>query len=194
MKGKAAEKNRIRAKAYYMIHKDEIKYRRQTPELKARRTTYNRANYLAHRDERKAYRKAYCIAHHDEIKIKKSAADKAYRLAHGDEVKAKKAAYLRRPEVKIRHAASVQKWHFKKKYSLTIFERDALLAKQDGKCAICRSDRFNGPGPCVDHDHVTGNVRGIVCSSCNLVLGCSRDSPLILRLAADYLEIANERQ
>jgi hypothetical protein len=189
-----AEKNRIRATAYYLAHQNEIRMRRQTPEFKARQTAYNRKSYLDHQDERKEYRRLYCIAHHDEIKIKKSAADKAYRLSHGDEVRAKKKAYSRRPGVKERHAANGRKWSLKSKYSMTIADKDALLAKQEGKCAICRSERFNGPGPCIDHDHTTGKIRGILCFNCNFVLGYAHNNPLVLRLAADYLETINGKK
>lgn len=190
MKGKIKEYRR----AYYLTHKDEIRILRQAPEFKTLNKVYNRKSYLAHQDERKEYARLYRIVHHDEIKIKKSAADKAYRLSHGDEVRAKKAAYSRRPTVKERHAANGRKWSLKSKYSMTIADRDALLVKQGGKCAICRSDKFNGPGPCIDHDHATGKVRGILCFNCNFVLGYAHNNSPVLRLAADYLEMVNERK
>jgi hypothetical protein len=46
---------------------------------------------------------------------------------------------------------------------------ESLLAFQDGRCAVCRRV-LNGSGgkkPPVDHDHVTGEVRGILCTNCN---------------------------
>lgn len=58
-----------------------------------------------------------------------------------------------------------------------------------GRCAIC------GEVPdaplCIDHDHKTGRVRGLLCSRCNLALGLVRDDPATLRRAAAYL--ANNR-
>ena len=67
---------------------------------------------------------------------------------------------------------------------------DVRLAEQDGRCAICHTVTPNGPGKIwhVDHDHVTGKARGLVCSACNLMLGHARDDPKVLRAAADYLE------
>ena len=41
---------------------------------------------------------------------------------------------------------------------------------------------------CIDHDHTTGKVRGMLCHDCNTSLGKFRDNPDILRKAADYLE------
>lgn len=41
---------------------------------------------------------------------------------------------------------------------------------------------------CIDHDHSTGKFRGVLCSSCNKMLGGAKDNPEILRLGAKYLE------
>lgn len=73
-------------------------------------------------------------------------------------------------------------------YGLSTGEYDAMLARQDGRCAIChlrpRSKRL-----AVDHDHNTGRVRGLLCGSCNRrLLGAAHDDPAILRRALEYLE------
>jgi hypothetical protein len=73
-------------------------------------------------------------------------------------------------------------------YGLTTEQFDQMLASQDGKCAICRTDKWPGYGPHVDHCHETGRVRGILCGPCNHGLGILRDDPARLRAAADYLE------
>ena len=67
---------------------------------------------------------------------------------------------------------------------------DALLAAQGGRCAICgTSNPGNGFDRLhVDHDHRTGTVRGLLCSACNRGLGCFRDSPALLMVAAQYLQ------
>lgn len=64
---------------------------------------------------------------------------------------------------------------------------DELVAKQDGKCAVCGT----GPGKfrlAVDHCHATGKVRGLLCVTCNLAAGYLRDNPELVRRLADYLE------
>ena len=73
--------------------------------------------------------------------------------------------------------------HVKKKYGLSESEYRAILAAQGGHCAICPStDRL-----VVEHNHDTGEVRGIVCNRCNTALGMSDDSPTRLLALAQYL-------
>jgi hypothetical protein len=78
-----------------------------------------------------------------------------------------------------------------RKYGLTPEGFDALLASQGGRCAICRSKSpksvRNGTW-CVDHDHVTGQVRGLLCSPCNRGVGMLGDDPKVLRAALRYVE------
>lgn len=81
--------------------------------------------------------------------------------------------------------------HFKRKYGLTLAERDAIFASQGFRCAICQTDkpgRAQGWGWHVDHDHATDTVRAILCHHCNIALGAARDNPAILRMMADYIE------
>lgn len=73
-------------------------------------------------------------------------------------------------------------------YGVTPEQYAALLAKQDNRCAICKTDTPNGQGGWhVDHDHTTGAVRGLLCNSCNLMLGQAKDDPDRLRAALAYL-------
>lgn len=60
------------------------------------------------------------------------------------------------------------KW-IKRQYNLTIEEYNKKLELQDYKCAICRKEFKRTP--CVDHDHNTGQIRGLLCHRCNLTLG-----------------------
>ena len=69
-------------------------------------------------------------------------------------------------------------------YGITKERRDALIAEQGGVCAICRT----APAVHVDHDHVFGTVRGVVCFSCNVGIGHFRDDVQLMRRAIDYLE------
>lgn len=79
-------------------------------------------------------------------------------------------------------------------YGVTPERWDAQMDAQDGRCAICRSDEWPAPGrnnkghPHLDHDHLTGVFRGILCGNCNLGMGHFGHDPARLRAAADYLE------
>ena len=60
-----------------------------------------------------------------------------------------------------------------------------MLADQDGKCAICTKPF---PGRiAIDHDHRTGRVRGLLCTSCNTGIGKLGDDPELLLRAISYL-------
>ena len=75
------------------------------------------------------------------------------------------------------------------KYGLTQEAYEGLLEKQNNKCAICLTDTPGGRHNKfhIDHDHVTGRVRGLLCWSCNAGLGQFKDNELLLISAHDYL-------
>ncbi len=77
-----------------------------------------------------------------------------------------------------------REYHLRRRYGITSADYDALVAAQGGVCALCRLR----PPKHVDHDHVTGRVRGALCSGCNQGLGNFRDDAAALRLAAEYVE------
>lgn len=81
----------------------------------------------------------------------------------------------------------------KRLYGMTQDEFEELLASQDYRCAICEEPeraviRGKVADLSVDHCHVTGVVRGLLCHACNVGLGKLQDSPYLLRKGADYLE------
>lgn len=78
-----------------------------------------------------------------------------------------------------------------KRYGLTQESFDQLLAKQGGVCAICaRPDAGSKTASrlYVDHCHNSNRVRGLLCRSCNVMLGCAHDKPELLMKGAAYLE------
>ena len=91
-------------------------------------------------------------------------------------------------ENKERRAPTIQKNNYKKRYGLTIEQKQAMIDAQDGKCAICKSDLETTHNVCVDHCHKTNKIRGILCRKCNLGIGHLNDSPQILKSAQMYLE------
>ncbi len=78
-----------------------------------------------------------------------------------------------------------------RRYGLSASDYDALLAAQEGCCAIChRHAELLGRPLAVDHDHETGRVRGLLCDDCNLGLGKFADRIALLEDAVAYLQNA----
>lgn len=77
----------------------------------------------------------------------------------------------------------------KQQYGMTQAEYDGLVESQGGVCGICRRSPAEAglPRLVVDHDHVTGHVRGLLCTTCNLGLERFRDDPALLASAIRYL-------
>ena len=95
-------------------------------------------------------------------------ASRKYRAKHRDRVLARRK----------------QEDRLKYRYGITRTDHTAMLLKQDGRCAVCGcEDKL-----VVDHDHATGEVRGLLCNGCNVGLGQFRDNPYLLARAADYLK------
>lgn len=77
----------------------------------------------------------------------------------------------------------------KRTYGITYEEYTNLLEKQNYSCSICDSEVSNLKFTklCVDHDHKTGKVRGLLCSKCNHGLGLFNDDTSLLNKAIKYL-------
>jgi hypothetical protein len=86
-------------------------------------------------------------------------------------------------ETHTRLYGGTRQYHLKRRYGLSIADVDAMIEAQGGTCAVCP-----GPPQHVDHDHATGEVRGILCFNCNQALGNARDNPMVLRGLARYLD------
>jgi len=84
--------------------------------------------------------------------------------------------------------------HIRRMYGIDEAGFSELLNQSNGKCAICDKEldvtiRSNRPNKMqIDHDHITGKVRGLLCFTCNTAIGKMQDSPALLRKAASYLE------
>lgn len=75
----------------------------------------------------------------------------------------------------------------KSRFGMSMDDYQALIAKQGGGCAICKTVLEGLRQVHTDHDHGTGLVRGILCQRCNLGLGHFRDDTKLLRAAIGYL-------
>lgn len=75
----------------------------------------------------------------------------------------------------------------KKKFGITIENYNQRLAEQNGLCAVC-GEAETHKRLAVDHNHKTGQIRGLLCGRCNPAVGYLRDSAEIARKIADYLD------
>ncbi len=80
-------------------------------------------------------------------------------------------------------------------YGLSRNAFDAMLAKQSGVCAICHKpethiDKRVGDvrRMTVDHNHVTGSIRGLLCTKCNIVVGMCGEDIEVLKATIVYLQ------
>lgn len=79
------------------------------------------------------------------------------------------------------------------RYGMTVEQYDALFAEQGGRCAACGEPEWiksrNGEPfkLAVDHDHATGRVRGLLCATCNRVVGHLETRPALVDRMVEYL-------
>lgn len=72
-------------------------------------------------------------------------------------------------------------------YGITLSEYENMLKAQNGVCAICFHVSDDGKNLCVDHNHDTGEVRGLLCSKCNTAIGLLKENTDYLLSAIKYL-------
>ena len=87
-----------------------------------------------------------------------------------------------------RKRVSDRKSYLKRKFGISIEDYEYLLAGQGGRCAICGSPPREDIALHVDHEHITGRIRGLLCFRCNNALGDFGDDLHRLNAAAAYLE------
>src|SRR3990167_3365938 len=110
------------------------------------------------REHRRAYKKT----------ISGKIAEKKYRDNHKEEIRT-------RSEI-----------HRLRRYGLTPEKVAELKVLQNNLCLICESSilvKFH-----IDHSHITGKVRGLLCTPCNMGLGLFKDSRKLLERAIEYLK------
>jgi hypothetical protein len=83
---------------------------------------------------------------------------------------------------------------YKRLYGITLQEYECMLKEQDGRCKLCGTTEPGGRGNhfAVDHDHVTNEIRGLLCQKCNQGLGLFCEDPMLLAKAIKYLKGAHD--
>lgn len=124
-------------------------------------------------------------------KERKSAQNKAWRLANkGRDAQSSREWRAANPE-------KVKRMNLRRAFGITVEEAVEIWEKQGCSCAVC-STPVRSPAECgaysdrgtasyVDHNHATGEVRGILCNRCNTGIGLLKDSVANLQAATAYL-------
>ncbi len=145
------------------------KQRAERPdEFKEKQRAQNKAWLAANRDKRRVYEKRRREEHGDKLR--------AYDAKWHREARVKDPLFARRRAI----------WH---NYKITLEAYDELLGAQGGHCAMCPATpgtQYHGVLH-VDHCHVTGKVRGLLCHHCNTALGLLREDHTAALRIAEYL-------
>ena len=108
-----------------------------------------------------------------------------YRQTHAEKVRNANRAYRAKNTEKVRSQKAAT--HLRNRYGLKLADYDSFFEAQGGLCAICESPPPHQQRLCIDHNHDTGVICGLLCHSCNRAIGLFGDNPERLRAAIAYL-------
>jgi len=123
-------------------------------------------------------RRAYCNS---------CAADKSKKWRQANPDRASEQSRKWREANEHAYRAKQRRNHIKRTYGLDEADYQALCAEQDHACAICCTP-MGEVRTVVDHDHSTGEIRGILCVTCNTGIGMLRDDYQLVQRALNYLK------
>ncbi|MDE2441646.1 MAG: endonuclease VII domain-containing protein [Betaproteobacteria bacterium] len=126
----------------------------------------------------------------EEARAKARAYDREWRKGNAERAEYTRAynqQYLADPE----NLERQRERNLKRHYGITSAQFNELWDAQDGCCAVCGAQLEprgrTKKSAAIDHNHATGEVRGILCRGCNTGIGNLRDDPEIIKAAAEYL-------
>ncbi len=157
----------------------------------------------------RTYRDKYHAQHKDELAKKKveyyrknkvrlsAERRKEYQIPEV-KARAKKLAFIWRQNNKDRVKRNLRSYHLLRTYGITLKQYNEILELQNGVCAICKQSETaadnNKTRPlCVDHDHETNAIRGLLCMKCNVAISFMGDNSDILSSAMSYLHKNNQK-
>lgn len=144
------------------FHKDASKLDGLCTLCKLCRNAAARREHHAHKDSRNAWQREYARTHRSGYTARQKKWRQENPLQHKNQV-------------------------LRTTYGISLEGYADLLAKQNGVCAICAQSPLDGEYLCVDHDHKTAVVRGLLCRGCNMGLGFLQDNPTLCFKAISYL-------
>jgi hypothetical protein len=136
-----------------------------------------------HRNECRSCTKSLRRAHYESNRERYIQAAQRWQARNPERTAAYQAEYRNRPERK----RAMRDLYYRRTYGISADEVDAMLEGQGGGCAICGQRPDRPASLHLDHDHLTGTLRGILCIDCNHGIGKLRDDPELLARAIGYL-------
>lgn len=127
-------------------------------------------------------------------KRKINESQKRWRALNPDKVRKYRANYEKNHPVQIEEKNFRTKVYFLKKVDLSFDQFKEMLERQDHRCAICgnkeKLKHQSGTARllCIDHDHKTMKVRGLLCQRCNTAIGFLNDDISLVQKALAYLK------
>ncbi len=125
------------------------------------------------------------------VPTKKQIRDRDYYLENNEKVRKRAKNYYWKNKHKRKPAdpKKVKNRNLRRLYGISLSTYEKWFRKQDGCCAVCKRPQsdFNR-ALAVDHNHVTGKIRGLLCGKCNRAIGAMMDSIWILKRAVKYLK------
>lgn len=128
---------------------------------------YQREYRARHRASARAYNMTYRALNAENVR-------ESDRLRHQRRVAADSTAVRQ----------GTRRQHLRREYGISQEQFEELRAVQGSRCAICRRRRHDLH---VDHNHRSGEIRGLLCGSCNRAIGLLRDDPDLAHRASVYL-------
>lgn len=175
------EKRRLQIEAARLLRRanDPEGFRKKQAESKRKWTANNR-------ERAREINKNYALRHPD--RVKKQWAE--YRKNNLEKIN----EYQKRYKYEWKISGKYRKYELMKSYGITPEYYDEILEKQNFCCAICRIEESKCPRRLfVDHNHKNGKVRGLLCITCNFLLGYSKDDIEILFNAVSYIQDNDKR-
>ncbi len=154
-------------------------------ELNAKQRKRGKLYYQDHKEETKARNRKWAEENPERMKE----LQQKHREENLEKMKARSKQWYQ--DNKARAAVNSKKSKLRTQYGISLETYDAMMEEQKWHCPICGVElnkEETATSPRIDHNHETGQVRGILCMKCNSGLGMFKDSPLLLMRAAAYLE------
>lgn len=132
--------------------------------------------------ETKEKKRLYDIEYRKRNKSRIRAYQKVYVVKNREAVNSYQRDYCKKNPDKVRNRS------YKHSYGITLEAYNQILTKQNGVCAICKSqDQFKARLS-VDHVHHTKIVRGLLCHKCNVALGLLSEDTCRIKRALEYVQ------